>query len=138
MGLSRKRDGGRYSSFLGCGRRRVDIGTTGTFEHEDLGYILVTYRVHPEEDGQFGAECLELGVRTCGDSVGEAFDAIADAALLYLNSLERHGERARVFAERGIAILTGEPHPDGAERNVPVRPFEYVHSDTIRLPASVA
>jgi predicted RNase H-like HicB family nuclease len=116
----------------------VEIGSTGTFEHEELGYILVTYRVHPEESGQFGAECVELGVRTCGDSVGEAFEAIVEATLLYLNSLERHGERARTFAERGIVIMSGEPDDGGLARSVPLRPSEYVHSDTIRLPVSVA
>jgi len=105
---------------------------------EGLGYIVVTYRVHPEEGGQFGAECLELGIRTCADSVGEAFDAVAEATLLYLDSLERHEERTRLFTERGIVIVSGEPGEDGAERTVPLRLSEYVHSDTIQLPASVA
>lgn len=94
----------------------MEIASAGSFEHEGLGYIVVTYRVHPEENGQFGAECLELGIRTCGDSVGEAFDAVAEATFLYLNSLERHGEREHVFTERGIVIVSGEPREGGAER----------------------
>lgn len=116
----------------------MKLASSDSFEHENFDYILVTYRVHPDEDGQFGAECVELGVRSCGDSVGEAFDAIAEATLLYLNSLERHGERARVFSERGVTIIPGDPPGAADERNVTLRPSEYLHTDTIRLPASVA
>ncbi|MDQ2745627.1 MAG: hypothetical protein M3Z66_25515 [Chloroflexota bacterium] len=116
----------------------MELASTASLEREGLGYIVVTYRVHPEEGGEFGAECVELGIRTCGDSVGAAFDAVAEATLLYLNSLERHGERTRVFTERGIDIICGEPGEDGVERTVPLRPSEYIHSDTIQLPASVA
>ncbi|MGI8824826.1 MAG: type II toxin-antitoxin system HicB family antitoxin [Chloroflexota bacterium] len=116
----------------------MEIAGTGSFEREGLGYILVTYRVHPGEDGQYGTECVELGIRSCGDSVGEAFDAITEATSLYLSALECHDERARVFRERGIAVIPGDPSEEEGARNVPLRPSKYVHSDTIRLPAFVA
>ncbi|HLZ68930.1 MAG TPA: type II toxin-antitoxin system HicB family antitoxin [Dehalococcoidia bacterium] len=60
-----------------------------------LGYVLLTFRVRAE-DGQFAAYCDELGVASCGDTVQDAFRAIEEATLLYLNVLnviEDGGER---------------------------------------------
>ncbi len=50
----------------------MERASTASFGREGLAYIVVTYGVHPEEGGEFGAEYLDLGIRTCGDSVGEA------------------------------------------------------------------
>jgi predicted RNase H-like HicB family nuclease len=99
------------------------------------GYINVTFKAHKEGD-QFVSECIELGVASCGDTLEEAFENIKDAVLLYLNTLEKEGERERVFSERGIQIIPGEPPSPEPEIPVNVRPHEYVSSETVQYPLS--
>lgn len=93
----------------------------------------MTLKVHKEGD-QYVSECVELGVASCGDTLEEAFEAIKDATAVYLDTLEDEGERERVFAERGITVLPGEPPADGREVSVRVRPDEYVSPETVRIP----
>lgn len=73
-----------------------------------VGYIVVTYRVYPE-DGQFVSVCEELGTSSCGDTVDEALRNIEDATKLYLNAIEAAGERDRIFRERNIPIYPVQP-----------------------------
>src|SRR5438477_4167563 len=74
------------------------------------GYVDLTMRVYPEDD-QYVSECIELGVASSGATIEEAFEAIADAAAVYLNALEQAGEIERVFAQRGLQIKHGKPEP---------------------------
>lgn len=94
--------------------------------------VRLTIAVWPE-DGKWLSECVELGVGTFGESAQEAGDQAIDAVASYLNTLEDLRERERVFAERGIEVVT-EPitewHPrlegDAARRpEMTLRPFDY-------------
>jgi predicted RNase H-like HicB family nuclease len=76
-----------------------------------VGYIVVTYRAYPEGK-QWVSECPELAVISCGDTLQEALDNIADATGLYLNTIEQQGERERVFRERGIPVWSARPKKD--------------------------
>ena len=68
-----------------------------------VGTILLTEVVEQEGD-QFAAQCPELGIASCGDSIEEAFDNIREAIALHLDVLEELGDRELVFRERGIEI----------------------------------
>ena len=65
------------------------------------GYVTLTLEAFPEGK-RFVSRCRELEVTSCGDSVGEAFDAVIDAVSTYLNAIERLGQRERIFKELGI------------------------------------
>ena len=73
------------------------------------GVILLTFKVEPA-DGQYAAQCPELGTVTCGATVEEAMGNLQEAVTVHLNALEDVKTRERVFRERGIALLpTSEP-----------------------------
>lgn len=96
---------------------------------EPTGYIDVTIRIE-KADGQYAAECLELGVASCGDDLDEALERILDATVAYLNDLEETGEIEAVFRERGIVI-----HPGPSEVVfVPARRGEIVYSYQQEIP----
>ena len=77
------------------------------------GYVVLTGYAEGEEDG-FNAYCPELGVATCGDTVEEVLDGLADALAVYLEGLAEIGELERVFAAKGIAVQSGPPAADKA------------------------
>lgn len=93
------------------------------------GYVLLTLRVYPE-GRQWVSECLELGTTSCGDTIEEALKNIRDATLLYLQSIEANATRERIFNEKGIRVLSGDP-PATAEVHGQAKPNEilapYVH-----------
>jgi len=72
------------------------------------GYILISL-IASEEEGGFVSTCPELGIASQGDTVDQAFHALQDATLVYLNTIEHLGQRQRIFAERGIKILRHAP-----------------------------
>lgn len=86
------------------------------------GYILLTCRVF-EEDGLYVGECVELGVSSFGNTVGEALDALAEATTLYMNTLEAEGQVNRVLKERGLKIT---PAPRTRTLSVRARPGEVI------------
>jgi predicted RNase H-like HicB family nuclease len=63
------------------------------------GHILVTFRVRAA-DGLYAACCDEPGVASCGDAVQDAFRAIEEATLLYLNVIDEGDELERVRRAR--------------------------------------
>ena len=65
----------------------------------EVGFIALTLEV-VAEGKHFVSRCLELGTASFGDSIDEAFDNVSDATVEYLNTIERLGERERVFAEK--------------------------------------
>lgn len=75
---------------------------------EPLGFVVLTIEYH-REDGQWLARCLELGTSTFGDTFEEAEQAIREAILLHLNTLEDVGERQRFFREHNIKSYTVRP-----------------------------
>jgi len=91
----------------------------------ELYHIDLTIRIH-EEDGQWAAECVELGVHSCGDTVGEAFENVREATICYLNTLEAVDQRRQVFEDRGIHPHLGLPRTE-APAEVEVRSGEVVH-----------
>ena len=97
------------------------------------GYIVLTFKVHDEE-GQYVAACDELDVASCGDTIEEAFANILDAATVYLETLTEEGEQERVFQERGITIVPGQPPHDGGEIIVRARLNEYVSPHPLPVP----
>ena len=72
------------------------------------GYVLLTF-IASEEEGGLVSTCPELGIASQGNTVEEAFDALKDATLVYLNTIELLGERERTFQERGIKIQPHKP-----------------------------
>lgn len=103
-------------------------------ETRQTGYILLTFKVH-EEDGHYVSECDEFEVSSCGETIEEAFDALEDAVILYLTTLEEEGERERVFTERKIDVISGDPPHDAPEIEVRARLNEYVSPHPMRIPA---
>ena len=65
------------------------------------GYITLTLEASPEGK-TFVSRCRELGVTSCGDSIGEAIESLRDAVTTYLNAIEQLGQRDRIFAEKGL------------------------------------
>lgn len=99
------------------------------------GYITVIFTVHhDDETNQYVSRCVELGISSSGKDLDQAFDRIAEATHLYLNTLEEVGERERVFSERGIRITLGEPPEDTL--NVQVRTDEYASARHLPLPVT--
>ena len=72
------------------------------------GYVALTGYAEAEDDG-FNAYCPELGVATCGDTVEEVLDGLADALAVYLEGLAEIGELERVFAEKRVTVHSGRP-----------------------------
>ncbi len=83
------------------------------------------------------ARCVELGVASCGDTIDDAFEAIRDATLLYLTTLEDNGDRERVFADQGVAVIPDAP-PLDREVGVRARPNEVVMPLVLRIPMDAA
>src|SRR6185295_19855016 len=73
-----------------------------------LGYITLTLEAIPE-GRSYVSRCPELGVTSCGDSMGEAIESVKDAVATYLSALTKLGERTRVFKEKGIEIRKSRP-----------------------------
>ncbi len=65
--------------------------------------IALTLAVEREDD-QYVSLCPELDVASYGETIEDAVARLRDAVALYLDTIERDGERERVFRERGIEI----------------------------------
>jgi hypothetical protein len=96
------------------------------------GYVTLTLEAFPE-GRRFVSRCRELEVTSCGDSVGEALDAVIDAVTTYLNAIEQLGHRDRIFAEKGIEIRKTKPSSSARlESDLPPNSFAGKH--VFRLP----
>ena len=60
------------------------------------------------EDGQYVARCVELGTASCGDTVEEAVENIAEAIAVHLNALEKLGQLEEVLRAAGVVVATPE------------------------------
>lgn len=76
-----------------------------------VAHVFLTYRLW-REDATWLAECIDLGVPSCGATIDDAFDGALDATIAYLNTLEATGDREAVFAERNVPIGEGAPSAD--------------------------
>ena len=84
------------------------------------------------EGKHFVSRCPELGTASCGDTFDEALTNIKEAALEYLNTIERLGERPRIFKEKGISIR--KTRPASIRREVELRPDAFVGSYVTKVP----
>ncbi len=74
----------------------------------EMEYIILTFVVEPE--GEFQASyCTELGTASFGRTKEEALENLADATVVYLNTLEDLGECRLVLKEKKIRVFTYEP-----------------------------
>lgn len=69
--------------------------------------IALTVDIEREENErvQYVARCVELGTSTCGDTVDEALENIADAIAVHLHALERLGQREQVLRDAGVEVM---------------------------------
>jgi predicted RNase H-like HicB family nuclease len=65
------------------------------------GYVVLTLTV-AKEGKHYVSECSELGTASFGDTFDQALTNVVDATTEYLSTIERLGERKRIFKERGI------------------------------------
>ena len=66
-------------------------------------YLLLTGMVEREDD-QYVSICPELGVASCGDTVEEAFEMLADAIEVHLLGLVEIGTLNEELRERNVRI----------------------------------
>ena len=90
------------------------------------------------EDKQYVARCNELGTSTCGDTLDEARDNIAEAIQVHLEALEATGDLERVLSDAGVEI-TATPTlalmPWGMPENVPLmQPWARKMEGAVRVP----
>ena len=84
------------------------------------GYVILTLEAYPEGKA-YVSRCAELGVTSCGNSLGDAIEALKDAVATYLNAIELLGDRDRIFEEKGIEVRRSRPRmaPLGVDRLPP-------------------
>ena len=72
------------------------------------GYILLTGMVEREDD-QYVSICPELEVASCGNTVEEAFEMLADAIDVYLEGLVEIGTLNDVLREQNVRVEYERP-----------------------------
>lgn len=82
------------------------------------GYVVLTGIV-AAEDGGFNAYCPQLGVATCGDTVEEVLDGLADAIQVYLDDWDDPDDLARMLRENGVPIKTAPPPTASVPVSIP-------------------
>ena len=82
---------------------------------EQAQYIVLTFRAY-SDDGQYVAECLELGTASQGDTPDEAIEMAYEASSMYLESAADLGELPRIFRERKVRVLSAEPRRSNSTR----------------------
>jgi len=87
-------------------------------------YIAVEVIV-TKEGNQYSSWCPDLDIASCGNTPEEAAKNLADAVELYLNTLEKEGEREQVFEEKGIRIVSADE---------PIIPTSFVTQYRQKLP----
>ena len=96
------------------------------------GYITLTLEAYPEGKA-FVSRCRELGVTSCGNSIGSAIEAVTDAVTVYLRAIEKLGQRERIFAEKGIEIRKTKPRTVQTE-SAPRPPNSFTGNLVVTLP----
>lgn len=75
---------------------------------QSTGYLDLTVRI-VAEDGEWLAECVELGVSSCGDTVEAAALAVVEAIGLYLQTVDESGLLEQTLRDAGLEIRRGIP-----------------------------
>ncbi len=99
------------------------------------GYVTLTLEVRKERK-LFASRCPELGVASCGDTLDEAVENLRDATFEYLNSIERLGQRKRIFQERNLKITKSRPALVRREYDLP--PGSFAGPMVTKIPATSA
>jgi len=100
-----------------------------------MEYIIVTFVV--EREGQYYvSKCLELGSASFGRNEQEAFQNLADATGVYLNTLEDLGECRLVLKEKGVRVYSYEPAELKVPRKIPAG--STVHATVLPLQTACA
>ena len=77
-------------------------------ERGKVEYIVLTFLI--EQEGPFYvSKCLELGVASFGDDEKEAYENLADAVEVYLDTLEDVGTGREVLRDKEIQVYSYEP-----------------------------
>lgn len=99
----------------------------------EAGYITLTLTVS-REGKQFVSRCPELGTASCGDTFDEALANIEEATREYLNTIERLGERQRIFAEKGIVLR--KRRPATIRQEYELHPGDFIGPYVTRVPVT--
>jgi len=77
-------------------------------KREKAEYIVLTFLI--EQEGPFYvSKYLELGVASFGDNEIEAYDNLADAVEVYLDTLEDLGTAREVLRDKEIQVHSYDP-----------------------------
>lgn len=82
------------------------------------GYVVLT-GIAEAETGGFNAHCPELGIATCGDTVAEVLDGLADAIQVYLADWDDPTDLERMLQQKGVAVKTTPPPADSVTVSIP-------------------
>ena len=69
--------------------------------------ITLTAQIELDEDGLYVAQCVELGTSSYGFTADEAMQNIAEAVLVHLDTLGRHGTLTETLSAAGVAVFPG-------------------------------
>lgn len=98
-----------------------------------VAFVPLTLEVS-KEGKAFVSRCLELGTASCGDTFEEALANVKEATVEYLNTIERLGERSRIFREKGIAVR--KTRPSRLKRAYELHPDAFVGPYVAKIPLS--
>ncbi len=98
---------------------------------QEFGFIMLTLRV-TKEGKHFLSRCIELETASFGGSFDEALANIKEATFEYLNTIERLGERQRIFEERGITVR--KSRPPTVKKEYELRPGTFVGPYITKVP----
>jgi len=98
-----------------------------------IGFVALTLEVS-REGRSFVSRRLELGTASRGDTFEEALANVKDATLMYLSTIERLGERPRIFQEKGIVVR--RTRPSRLKRAYEVHPDAFVGPYVAKIPLS--
>jgi len=90
-----------------------------------VGYIILTFKFFKENNTWVGI-CEEFGTSAFGDNIDDVQVQLKELTLLHLNTLERVGERGRVFKENKIKLFHGKPQREAKLKSCPIYPDAYI------------
>ena len=74
------------------------------------GFIAITLKFSKEGDNWVGT-CEKMGITLQSNSLEELSVAMDESILLFLNTLELHGEREAFFSRNGIVLYSDDDTP---------------------------
>ncbi len=96
-------------------------------------YIILTFSTE-REGKHYVARCEELGTSSFGESKEAAYQALLEATLLYLDTLDELGECAQFLQAKGIVVHDGHT----ASKDMPRCRRADIRSQVVSLDAVAA